>query len=287
MTSLNRSRLVVGVADMLRPLSWQLRVYSTSQIVMLGWGVPGPMTGGCSTGSCSSSAREWPGGMCPSGTGPGGRCIRGSAGGRPTARSRRCWPRCRRGRMRPGTSIGWSRWTPPSCAPTCADAVSPRRFPNAGTRSATGSGAAAGAVGRRLWRAVYSLFRRWQPVGVWARIVTGLQARADAIGSIRWEVSADSTVCRAHQHAAGARRQNLLAVWSASPLATSCLRHEQMPLAVRNLRGGSESHPSRDSLRSGSINVGVVQRVPRREYGCLRQGCSCQIRQRPSTRFRQ
>lgn len=56
------------------------------------------------------------------------------------------------------------------------------------------------------WQTVYGLFRRWQRSGVWARIVTGLQARADAAGLICWEVNVDSTVCRAHQHAAGARR---------------------------------------------------------------------------------
>jgi transposase len=53
------------------------------------------------------------------------------------------------------------------------------------------------------WQAVYSLFRRWQRAGVWQRIVTALRARADAVGLIGWEVSVDSTVARAHQHAAG------------------------------------------------------------------------------------
>lgn len=37
-------------------------------------------------------------------------------------------------------------------------------------------------------------------------MVTGLQARADAAELITWEVNVDSTICRAHQHAAGARR---------------------------------------------------------------------------------
>ncbi|WUI03900.1 IS5 family transposase [Spirillospora sp. NBC_00431] len=57
------------------------------------------------------------------------------------------------------------------------------------------------------WHAVYALFRRWQRAGVWARILAGLQARADAAGLIGWEVNVDSTVVRAHQHAAGARRR--------------------------------------------------------------------------------
>lgn len=56
------------------------------------------------------------------------------------------------------------------------------------------------------WQTVYGLFRRWQRQGVWVRVLTLLQARADAAGLITWEVSVDSTVCRAHQHAAGARR---------------------------------------------------------------------------------
>ncbi|MFI6086178.1 IS5 family transposase [Streptomyces sp. NPDC051217] len=56
------------------------------------------------------------------------------------------------------------------------------------------------------WQTVYGLFRRWQRRGVWARLLALLQARADASGLIFWEVSVDSTVCRAHQHAAGARR---------------------------------------------------------------------------------
>lgn len=41
--------------------------------------------------------------------------------------------------------------------------------------------------------------------GVWAAIMTGLQADADAAGLITWEVSVNSTIARAHQHAAGAR----------------------------------------------------------------------------------
>jgi transposase len=55
------------------------------------------------------------------------------------------------------------------------------------------------------WQSVYGLFRRWQRDGTWARILTDLQSRADAAGLITWDVSVDSTVARAHQHAAGAR----------------------------------------------------------------------------------
>lgn len=56
------------------------------------------------------------------------------------------------------------------------------------------------------WSAVYGLFRRWQRGGAWWLIVKMLQVFAGATGSIGWQVSVDSTIMRAHQHAAGARR---------------------------------------------------------------------------------
>jgi transposase len=58
------------------------------------------------------------------------------------------------------------------------------------------------------WRSVYGLYRRWQRDGTWARMLSALQGRADAAGLICWDVSVDSTIARAHQHAAGARRQS-------------------------------------------------------------------------------
>ncbi|WBO61578.1 IS5 family transposase [Streptomyces camelliae] len=57
------------------------------------------------------------------------------------------------------------------------------------------------------WGRVYDLFRRWQRNGTWQRLLTRLQSLADAKGAITWDLSVDSTVCRAHQHAAGARKQ--------------------------------------------------------------------------------
>lgn len=56
------------------------------------------------------------------------------------------------------------------------------------------------------WSAVYGLFRRLQRAGAWAMILSRLQAHADTAGLITWDVSVDSTIARAHQHAAGARR---------------------------------------------------------------------------------
>jgi transposase len=57
------------------------------------------------------------------------------------------------------------------------------------------------------WRTVYSRFRRWQQAGIWDRILAALQAEADAKGELDWRHHfLDSTIIRAHQHAAGAKK---------------------------------------------------------------------------------
>jgi transposase len=56
------------------------------------------------------------------------------------------------------------------------------------------------------WQSVYGLFRAWQLAGRWAAILTALQAISAEAGLIEWVISVDSTINRAHQHAAGARR---------------------------------------------------------------------------------
>jgi transposase len=56
------------------------------------------------------------------------------------------------------------------------------------------------------WQTVYAFFRRWQRSGFWPSVLTRLQAQVDAIRLITWDVNVDSTICRAHQHVAGAWR---------------------------------------------------------------------------------
>ncbi len=49
---------------------------------------------------------------------------------------------------------------------------------------------------------------QWQQDGTWERLLPALLAEADATGELAWVLAAvDSTTVRAHQHAAGARRQ--------------------------------------------------------------------------------
>jgi len=57
------------------------------------------------------------------------------------------------------------------------------------------------------WQTVYSRFRRWQQAGIWDRILAALTAAGDAAGDLDWSVHLlDSTIVRAHQHAAGAKK---------------------------------------------------------------------------------
>lgn len=46
--------------------------------------------------------------------------------------------------------------------------------------------------------------RRWERDGTWDRLLQALQGEADAVGDVEWACGVDSSVVRAHQHAAGA-----------------------------------------------------------------------------------
>lgn len=57
------------------------------------------------------------------------------------------------------------------------------------------------------WKTVYERHRLWSADGTWERLLQQVQAAADAASEIDWDISVDSTVVRAHQHAAGARTE--------------------------------------------------------------------------------
>ena len=56
------------------------------------------------------------------------------------------------------------------------------------------------------WKTCYERFRMWAAAGTWARMKRAVVALAGADGDIDWNARADSTIVRAHQHAAGARK---------------------------------------------------------------------------------
>ena len=55
------------------------------------------------------------------------------------------------------------------------------------------------------WQTCYDRFVRWRRDDTWDRLLEHLQTKSDAVGEVEWVVSVDSSVVRAHQHAAGAR----------------------------------------------------------------------------------
>ena len=52
------------------------------------------------------------------------------------------------------------------------------------------------------WQTVWKRHRRFSLDGTWDKLLTRLLVEADAAGDIDWSVSVDSTINRAHQHAA-------------------------------------------------------------------------------------
>lgn len=88
------------------------------------------------------------------------------------------------------------------------------------------------------WQTAYSRLRRWQAAGVWGRALAALQAEADADGRLDWVCHfVDSTVVRAHQHAAGAKKGATRP--SAAPAAGS------RPSSTSGPRGAASRSPGR------------------------------------------
>ena len=57
------------------------------------------------------------------------------------------------------------------------------------------------------WKTTYNRHRRWSLDGPWGKILDRLRVGCDGAEGPERAVSADSTVVRAHQHAAGARHE--------------------------------------------------------------------------------
>lgn len=57
------------------------------------------------------------------------------------------------------------------------------------------------------WQTAYERFACWEADGTWARLLEQVQVRQDSVRGVEWTVSVGSTISRAHQHAAGARKR--------------------------------------------------------------------------------
>jgi transposase len=101
------------------------------------------------------------------------------------------------------------------------------------------------------WKTIYNRHRCWSADGTWARVLTELQRGCD-MAEDRWVVAVDSTVVRAHHHAAGARVQppvdvpaEVLAVALAGDLADAVTPDSASEAGPAGTTGGwIESHES-------------------------------------------
>jgi transposase len=57
------------------------------------------------------------------------------------------------------------------------------------------------------WQTVWKRHHRFATDGTWDKLLRAIQAEADAAGRVDWTVSVDSSIGRAHQHAATAKRE--------------------------------------------------------------------------------
>ncbi|MEU4524925.1 IS5 family transposase [Amycolatopsis sp. NPDC024027] len=57
------------------------------------------------------------------------------------------------------------------------------------------------------WKTAHERLRLWTKDGTWDKILDRVIVKDDAVGDLEWVISVDSSVVRAHQHAAGARKK--------------------------------------------------------------------------------
>ncbi len=63
-------------------------------------------------------------------------------------------------------------------------------------------------------KTAHERLRLWTKDGTWARILDRVIVKDDAVGDLEWIISVDSSVVRAHQHAAGAWKKGAAATGS-------------------------------------------------------------------------
>ncbi len=83
------------------------------------------------------------------------------------------------------------------------------------------------------WSTVHRRFRPWRLAGIWGRLFAAVQPQADAAGHLDGEVHCvDSTVIRAHPHAAGAKKGTRRRKRSGAARAASGPRCTSVPKAA-------------------------------------------------------
>ena len=87
------------------------------------------------------------------------------------------------------------------------------------------------------WKTCHERLRRWTADGTWDKILARAQVRDDR-QPVDWVVAVDSSVVRAHQHSAGARKKGAPAAWPASGKAAAAGVAVTAGEALGRSRGG-------------------------------------------------
>lgn len=120
---------------------------------------------------------------------------------------------------------------------------------------------------------VSSRYYRWRKAGVWERIFADLQAQADADNNLDWTIHfVDSTVIRAHQHAAGAK--------GSDPEAEALGRSQGGFSTKLNVRAEGQGQPMTFVLQPGQAHESQAFE-PLLERGAVRRRLRGRPRRRP------
>ena len=127
------------------------------------------------------------------------------------------------------------------------------------------------------WKGIYSRHRRWSGDGTWELILDRLRAGCDGDDGSEWTVGVDSSVIRAHQHAAGARHEppKDIPVERLAPMLPPT-RNRRFPRRPRATQGAG----------SNCKNPAPLARVDREGLGRSRGGLSTKIHLLADTRCR-
>lgn len=115
------------------------------------------------------------------------------------------------------------------------------------------------------WQTVYERFARWEADGTWGRLLEEVPVRDDSVGAVEWTVSVDSTINRAHRHAAGPGKERG-AAWGGDELEDPERAADRQ--ALGRSRGGltTKVHLARDGrglplavlVTPGNVNDSTV-----------------------------
>lgn len=80
------------------------------------------------------------------------------------------------------------------------------------------------------WKGAHNRLRMWAGGGTREKVLTALIAQADEVGDLDWVVAVDSTIVRAHQHAAGARPPSSTSRQTAAADGSRSSSHQPRPV---------------------------------------------------------